>query len=47
LKNAYRTLFKSAAPLADVLGELQRVDDENVAHLVNFIRGSKRGFIRA
>jgi len=47
LKNAYRTLFKSAAPLADVLAELEQVEDENVAHLVQFIRGSKRGFIRA
>jgi UDP-N-acetylglucosamine acyltransferase len=47
LKNAFRTLFKSAAPLADVLDELGRVDDENVAHLVEFIRGSKRGFVRA
>jgi UDP-N-acetylglucosamine acyltransferase len=47
LKNAYRTLFKSAAPLAEVLAELEQVDDENVAHLVNFIRGSKRGFKRA
>ncbi|HEX5833678.1 MAG TPA: acyl-ACP--UDP-N-acetylglucosamine O-acyltransferase [Pyrinomonadaceae bacterium] len=47
LKNAYRTLFKSAAPLANVLSELEQVDDDNVAHLVNFIRGSKRGFIRA
>lgn len=47
LKDAYRTLFKSAAPLADVLGELERVDDENVSHLVRFIRGSKRSFIRA
>src|SRR5689334_21428969 len=47
LKNAYQTLFKSAAPLADVLDELERIDDENVAHLVSFIRGSKRGFIRA
>src|SRR6188474_1998483 len=47
LKNAYRTLFKSAAPLAEVLAELEQVDDQNVAHLVNFIRGSKRGFIRA
>jgi len=27
--------------------ELERVDDENVAHLVRFIRSSKRGFIRA
>jgi UDP-N-acetylglucosamine acyltransferase len=47
LKNAYRTLFKSAAPLADVLSELEQMDDENVAHLLNFIRASKRGFIRA
>jgi UDP-N-acetylglucosamine acyltransferase len=47
LKNTFRTLFKSAAPLADVLDELGRVDDENVAHLVEFIRGSKRGFVRA
>ena len=47
LKNAYRTLFKSATPLAEVLDELERFDDENVSHLLNFIRGSKRGFIRA
>ncbi|HXQ69612.1 MAG TPA: acyl-ACP--UDP-N-acetylglucosamine O-acyltransferase [Pyrinomonadaceae bacterium] len=47
LKNAYRTLFKSAAPLAEVLEALDQVEDENVAHLVSFIRGSKRGFIRA
>jgi hypothetical protein len=40
-------LFKSAAPLADVLSELEQVDDENVSHLIRFIRGSKRGFIRA
>jgi len=46
LKNAYRTLFKSAVPLADVLNELEQVDDENVSHLVNFIRDSRRGFIR-
>ncbi|HEX5887991.1 MAG TPA: acyl-ACP--UDP-N-acetylglucosamine O-acyltransferase [Pyrinomonadaceae bacterium] len=47
LKNAYRTLFKSAAPLAEVLEELDQIEDLNVAHLVEFIRGSKRGFIRA
>jgi UDP-N-acetylglucosamine acyltransferase len=47
LKNAYRTLFKSAVPLAEVLTELAEIDDENVAHLVNFIRASKRGFTRA
>jgi UDP-N-acetylglucosamine acyltransferase len=47
LKNAYRTLFRTGVPLVDLLGELEQVDDENVVHLVNFIRGSKRGFIRA
>ena len=47
LKNAYRTLFKSGAPLTEVLKELDQVEDENVAHLVKFIRGSKRGFTRA
>jgi len=34
-------------PLQDALRELEQVDDENVAHLVKFIRSSKRGFIRA
>ena len=47
LKNAYRMLFRSATPIEDVLGQLEKVDDENVAHLVGFIRGSKRGFTRA
>jgi hypothetical protein len=28
------------------LEELGQVDDEHVAHLVSFIRGSKRGFTR-
>ena len=46
LKNAYRSLFKSATPLADVLNELETVDDDNVSHLVRFIRGSKRGITR-
>ena len=47
LKNAYRALFGTGVPLADILSELEHVDDEHVAHLVNFIRSSKRGFIRA
>jgi UDP-N-acetylglucosamine acyltransferase len=47
LKNAYRKLFKSAVPLQEVLSELEPSDDENVAHLLKFIRGSKRGFTRA
>jgi len=47
LKDAYRMLFRSATPVEDVLVQLEQVDDENVSHLVSFIRASKRGFIRA
>ena len=47
LKDAYKMLFRSALPVEDALRELERVDDEHVAHLVSFIRGSKRGFGRA
>jgi UDP-N-acetylglucosamine acyltransferase len=46
LKDAYRILF-SSKPLQEVLPELNQIEDENVAHLVSFIRDSKRGFIRA
>jgi UDP-N-acetylglucosamine acyltransferase len=46
LKNAYRALFRSATPIEDVLRELDQVDDENVSHLVKFMRGSQRGFTR-
>jgi UDP-N-acetylglucosamine acyltransferase len=47
LKEAYRTLFRRGLSLEEALGELQSVDEENVQHLVNFIRGSQRGFTRA
>ena len=47
LKEAYKLLFRSTMPIQDALRELERVDDEHVAHLVQFIRSSKRGFIRA
>ena len=47
LKDAYRILFRSALPLQNALQTLDELDDEHVAHLVNFIRGSKRGFLRA
>ena len=47
LKEAYKLLFRSTMPIQDALSELEHVDDENVAHLVKFIRSSKRGFIRA
>ena len=47
LKDAYRILFRSALPLQNALQTLEELDDEHVAHLVSFIRGSKRGFVRA
>ena len=46
LKNAYQLLFRSGMPLDEALREME-IQDENVAHLVNFIRGSQRGFTRA
>jgi len=46
LKEAYRLLFRSDLPWFDVLDQLEQSRDENVTHLLNFIRGSKRGFIR-
>jgi UDP-N-acetylglucosamine acyltransferase len=46
LKNAYRTLFKSGTLLEEALTELEQIDDENVSHLIRFIRGSKRGITR-
>jgi UDP-N-acetylglucosamine acyltransferase len=47
LKEAYKLLFRSAQPVEEVLLQLEQVDNEHVAHLVSFIRGSKRGFVRA
>ena len=47
LKDAYKLLFRSTMPIQDALRELEQVDDENVSHLLRFIRSSKRGFIRA
>jgi UDP-N-acetylglucosamine acyltransferase len=47
LKNAYQLLFRSGIALPEALRELEKVEDENVAHLVSFIRGSERGFTRA
>ena len=46
LKDAYRMLFRSTVPMEDALRRLEQIDDENVSHLVAFIRGSKRGFTR-
>ncbi len=46
LKRAYQVLFRARLPLARALATLEEVDDENVAHLVAFIRASRRGFTR-
>ena len=46
LKDAYRLLIRSATPLEEALQQLEQSDDENVSHLISFIRGSKRGFTR-
>lgn len=44
LKEAYRILFRSGIPLQQALSEIEQTRDPNVAHLVQFIRGSRRGF---
>lgn len=46
LKDAYRLLFRTATPIAEALQQLEQSDDENVSHLISFIRESKRGFTR-
>jgi UDP-N-acetylglucosamine acyltransferase len=47
LKHAHRLLFRSGTPLPEALSELEQIDDQNIAHLVGFIRESERGFTRA
>lgn len=47
LKRAYTLLLRSGLLLEDALVCLERLNDENVNHLINFIKGTKRGFIRA
>ena len=47
LKDAYRALFRSGTPIAEALDQLDASDDENVKHLIAFIRDSKRGFTDA
>jgi UDP-N-acetylglucosamine acyltransferase len=46
LKRAYQLLFRTRLPLARALTALEELDDELVAHLAAFIRGSQRGFAR-
>jgi UDP-N-acetylglucosamine acyltransferase len=47
LKNAYRILLRSHLALEDALREMAELNDSNVNHLINFIRGSERGFTSA
>ena len=47
LKSAYQILFRSPLPSEDVLRELEQLKDENVRRLLEFIKGSRRGFTRA
>jgi UDP-N-acetylglucosamine acyltransferase len=47
LKRAYHLLLRSELPLETALLEAEQIGDEHVSHLVSFIRGSQRGFIRS
>jgi len=46
LKQAYRILFRSSLSLGDALKDLSELKDQNVDHLISFIRSSERGFTR-
>jgi UDP-N-acetylglucosamine acyltransferase len=46
LKRAYRILYRSGLRLDEALGRLENEVDDNVQHLVRFIRGSHRGICR-
>jgi UDP-N-acetylglucosamine acyltransferase len=47
LKHAYQLLFRRGLSLEEALDRMSRLKDENVDHLIGFIRGSQRGFTRA
>ncbi len=44
LKEAYRLLLRAGLPLEEALAQLGRLNDANVNELIEFVRGSKRGF---
>jgi UDP-N-acetylglucosamine acyltransferase len=46
LKSAYQLLFRRGLSLEDALTEMGQLGDENVEHLIGFIRQSRRGFTR-
>jgi UDP-N-acetylglucosamine acyltransferase len=47
LRRAYQLLFRERRTLADALDALDALEDEHARHLADFIRNSRRGFIRA
>ena len=47
IRRAYRILFRSSLPLADALAKVEaEVDGPHAAHMVEFIRASRRGVCR-
>ncbi|HKQ03558.1 MAG TPA: acyl-ACP--UDP-N-acetylglucosamine O-acyltransferase [Blastocatellia bacterium] len=44
LKEAYRLLLRAGLPLDAALQQLGQMNDANVNELIQFVRGSKRGF---
>ena len=44
LKEAYRLLLRSGLSLENALGKLEDLGDPLVAHLIDFVRNSQRGF---
>jgi UDP-N-acetylglucosamine acyltransferase len=46
LKKAYQALFRNGLALEEAVLQLERIEDPHVVHLVQFIKGSKRGFHR-
>ncbi len=46
LKRACHLLLRSRLSLESALENMEQLDDENVSHLIEFVRGSRRGFCR-
>lgn len=46
LKRACHLLFRSRLPLEEALHDMAEIEDENVSHLIRFVRDSRRGFCR-
>jgi len=44
LKEAYRLLLRAGLRLEEALAQLSKLNDANVNELIEFVRGSKRGF---